>query len=60
LILTVVDGLELCWGDVGVVFGDLAVETAVVAEPVGLVRSELALDEVRRAVLVLVEAGVTL
>jgi hypothetical protein len=31
--LTVVDGLELCWGDVGVVLSDLAVEPAVV-EPV--------------------------
>ena len=31
--MTVVDGFELCWGDVGVVLGDLAVKPAVV-EPV--------------------------
>jgi hypothetical protein len=43
--LTVVDGFELCWGDVGVVLGDLAVEPAVI-EPVDVTeRGELEVVE---------------
>ena len=29
--VTVIDSLELCWGDVGVVLGDLPVKLAVVS-----------------------------